>query len=190
MLFIYEGSFFLLILFLRFDRDEVAADLLAVSQFILVDHHNNAKVRDRVIEVIDHRPFDATSALPLQARQTIQEVGSCCTLIANRILCNDPQRFADILELLYPVILLDTVNFSVDADKAKELDLSVVNRIEKMRPRAVEDRTKIFDDLVAARADISRLNAYEVLWKDLKFVTGSSGRNVGIPGLPIAIHVG
>lgn len=169
-------------------------DLLAASTFILVDHHNNAKVRDRIIEVIDHRPFDAASALPAAARQTIREVGSCCTLIADRILSATDaanENFDDILRLLYPVIVLDTVNFSEVADKARELDVSVANRIEQKGLMRSADRQKIFNELVAARADVSQLTAYEMLWKDLKLVTGSmaGGRTIGIPGFPMSVQV-
>lgn len=151
----------------------------------------NHKVRERVVEVLDHRPFDISANLPANSRQRIEEVGSCCTLIADRILeqNDESNAIADLLRLLYPVIVLDTVNFSPAADKARALDFSVAERIENRFGLNRSDATQWFNDLVKARADVSQLDSYELLWKDLKIVNGSNGRVVAIPGFPISAQV-
>lgn len=129
--------------------------------------------------------------MPANSRQRIEEVGSCCTLIADRILQQNDQTIAidDILRLLYPVIVLDTVNFSLAADKAKPLDFSVAERIEQRFGRNRTDATQTYNDLVKARANVSQLDSYELLWKDLKVVNGNYGRVVAIPGFPISVQV-
>lgn len=174
-----------------FIRDEISPALFSASQFILVDHHVNHNVRERIIEVLDHRPFDKSANLPADSRQRIEDVGSCCTLIADRILEQNDETtaLADILRLLYPVIVLDTVNFSPAADKARALDFSVADRIEQRLGLNRTNATQIYNDLVKARADVSILNSYEMLWKDLKVVNGSNGHVVAISGFPISVLV-
>lgn len=96
-----------------------------------------------------------------------------------------------LLRFLYPVIVLDTVNFSPLADKAKELDLSVSQRIASSLKISKNETLEMFNELVDARADISQLDSLQILNKDMKRVMSKkSGKPiVSIPGLPISVLV-
>lgn len=47
-------------------------------------------------------------------------------------------------------------------------------------------RTQLFDDLIAARADVSGLDSYQILFKDLKVI--GDGQVVAVPGYPIRVQ--
>lgn len=170
------------------NSDEISDSLFARSQLVLVDHHVSPFAA-QVLQVIDHRPLDArgSAALPANSSRRIETVGSCCTLIADMILNDASTRTAayqgSLLDLLYAVIVLDTVNFSPQADRARALDREVCQRIEQL------DRTRRFDALVAARSDVSTLDAEQLLHKDMKLVHGGGGSvHVAMPGFPITLR--
>jgi hypothetical protein len=47
-----------------------------------------------------------------------------------------------------------------------------------------EGREKLFEELLAARADVSRLTPHQLLLKDMKVALG-----IPVPGLPILVEV-
>lgn len=149
--------------------------------------------RRQVLQVIDHHPFDGDSSkLPANCVVTINEVGSCATLIADLILSqSNPGDFLDALKMLYPVIVLDTVNFSPAADKAQRLDYSIAEQLQRLLDISESSSNQMFDDLVAARVNVSSLDSLQILSKDLKTI--ASNRNalkmVAIPGFPILVQV-
>lgn len=102
-------------------------------------------------------------------------------------LDDSKEEYSEVLKLLYGPIVLDTVNFNKDADKAKPLDFEIVETIEKYLnvefPK--EHRKKLFENLVKARSDVSTLNSLQILSKDLKIIHSSSDSNlrVAIPGI-------
>lgn len=157
---------------------------------ILVDHHTS-KLNKNVIEVIDHRPFDENSNLPSECKIDIKTVGSCSTLIAEHVI-NDKMFSTDVMQLLYGTIVLDTVNFSKEADKARPLDVEMVEKIERILKidDPVLNRLKLFDDLVKARSDVNSLNSLQILSKDLKIISNENNTKiVAIPGYPILVQV-
>lgn len=165
-------------------------------QLVLVDHHASPYYKS-VISVVDHRPFDPNSNLNNSCKQILGDVGSCATLVMDLIkkdvnLDDSKEEYSEVLKLLYGPIVLDTVNFSKDAEKAKPLDFEMVETIEKYLniefPK--EHRKKLFEDLVQARADVSTLNSLQVLSKDLKIIHSSSDSNlrVAIPGNLLLKH--
>lgn len=90
------------------------------------------------------------------------------------------------LSLLGPIIL-DTVNFSPEADKARQLDFDIVGKIEPiLEIHSLSYRKGLFDELVAARADVSELDSYQILFKDMKLI-GENTR-IAIPGYPIPVQ--
>lgn len=174
--------------------DEVPASLLDISKFILVDHHIST-FNKQTIKVIDHRPFYSGSNLPTDCQINIMEVGSCATLIADLVLksvdadtqCD--QDISEILKLLYAPIVLDTINFSKEADKAKPLDRLICNKLEMLLDIDESNRRLLFNELVKARADVSSLDSLQILSKDLKIISNFDGRRVvAIPGYPISVH--
>ena len=160
-------------------------------QIVLVDHHASPHYKS-VISVVDHRPFDSSSNLNSSCKQFLGDVGSCATLVMDLIrkdvnLDDSKEEYSEVLKLLYGPIVLDTVNFNKDADKAKPLDFEIVETIEKYLnvefPK--EHRKKLFENLVKARSDVSTLNSLQILSKDLKIIHSSSDSNlrVAIPGI-------
>jgi exopolyphosphatase len=162
----------------------------SVNCFVLVDHHVS-EYNAKVIAVLDHRPFDKACNLPPDCFVNIQEVGSNGTLVCDAIkrdlnvetLSDD---YKDVLKLCYGPIVLDTINFSPEADKVRPLDIEMGEFIEKLL--GVEDvlnhRKTLYEELVAARADLSTLNSLQVLSKDLKIISNENGTvKIAIPGV-------
>lgn len=158
-----------------------------------------SKFANRTVQVIDHRPVDAVgaAALPANCAKRIETVGSCSTLIADMILADRAHRALpchdELLRLLHPVIVLDTVNFSESADRTRPLDRDVCARIESADAPLHDGRQREYDALVQARADVSALDALQLLHKDMKLVqrTGAAmgmTLNVALPGMPIALR--
>ncbi|XP_055258132.1 exopolyphosphatase PRUNE1 isoform X2 [Moschus berezovskii] len=100
-------------------RDEI--DLHALHQagqltLILVDHHvlpkSDAALEEAVAEVLDHRPIDQKHCPPCHV--SVELVGSCATLVAERILQGAPEILdRQTAALLHGTILLDCVNMDL-----------------------------------------------------------------------------
>lgn len=169
--------------------------LFNISKFILVDHHVPSSIvpTDKIIQIFDHRPVDTNNAsFTDSCHVNIQEVGSCATLIADEIrtLETSFDKQCDAISFLRGPIVLDTINFSESADKAKPLDIEINNEIEKTLGLKSEDRTQLFNELVKARSDVSELSALQLLSKDLKFISSDDkAKVVAIPGFPILVEV-
>ena len=80
-------------------------------------------------------------------------------------------------------IILDTACFSQAADRTTDLDLRMA---AEMEARGVDPggREKLFEELLAARCDVSHLTPSQLLVKDMKIASG-----VPVPGLPILVEV-
>lgn len=172
-------------------RDEVSSELLTQSKVILVDHHIvDANInKENVLEIIDHRPI--AEPLPPNCHSTIRDVGSCATLVADFILQTEADNeITDVLRLLHGPIVLDTVNFSVEADKTWPLDISVNSRIESLLGINEDNRNELFRQLVSARSAVDDLDSLQILSKDLKIISNPSKTvRVAIPGYPILVQV-
>ncbi len=161
---------------------------------ILVDHHLSP-YKNFVLAAVDHRPFDPNSNLLATSQLQIKEVGSCATLVTEIISKDvnllDNRDYLDSLKLLHTTIVLDTINFSKEADKARQLDHEMAEMIESiLKIHNVEDyRKNLFDELVKARADVSSLNSLQILSKDLKIISNPSNKiRIAIPGYPISVQ--
>lgn len=110
---------------------------------------------------------------------TIETVGSCCTLIAEKLLqskfeflCNNAALllYGNLLNLLISLrlfivvlyvtttdfaatIVLDTVNFSPAAKKITDKDLQVVKSLEKVLPNVSND--ELFREIQKAKSNVS-----------------------------------
>ncbi|XP_076764576.1 exopolyphosphatase PRUNE1-like isoform X2 [Xylocopa sonorina] len=78
-------------------------------------------------------------------------------------------------------ILIDTSNFSKEADRATPVDVEIVAALEKAGQLNL-DRNKVFNEINKAKSDISELTADDLLIKDIKVTAG-----VPIIGLPILV---
>ncbi|XP_050330427.1 exopolyphosphatase PRUNE1 [Bactrocera neohumeralis] len=180
-------------------RDDLQEDYLTRSEFILVDHHVSP-FASRCLEVFDHRTFDENAQLSNVCKLHIELVGSCATLIAEEVLksmLTPEAKDTDsetLFTLLRSTIVLDTVNFSESANRATPKDIEICEKLEELlskppNSKPLTERTKLFDALVAARADISSLTSMQLLRKDLKILSnGDDSVNIAIPGFPMLVQ--
>lgn len=167
-----------------------------VDSFVLVDHHVS-EFRAKVISVLDHRPFDSISNLSSDCFISIQEVASCATLVADVIRSDEnpavcSEDYSEALKLCYGAIVLDSINFSEKADKVRPLDVKTSEFIETLLN--IEDvpnaRKSLFEDLVAARANVASLDSLQILSKDLKTISNENGKvKVAIPGVDVFKYI-
>lgn len=148
----------------------------------LVDHHvlpeKDKKFSSIIQEIIDHRPVakDVASARNLN----INPVGSCCTLICQKIInTNSKILNAELAHLLHGTIILDTVNFNKDAKRFQKLDIMMAEYLEK-NYSLTHTRDNIYKQLTKARSDISLLTPAQILHRDMKIV-----KEIPIPGVPM-----
>uniref|UniRef100_A0A8C0GML3 Prune exopolyphosphatase 1 n=1 Tax=Chelonoidis abingdonii TaxID=106734 RepID=A0A8C0GML3_CHEAB len=172
-------------------RDEI--DLHALHRagslsLTLVDHHilpsGDAALEEAVIEVIDHRPLEREP----RCRVTAELVGSCATLVAERIV----QGPAELLDrqtaaLLHGTIILDCVNMTPEAGKVTPKDTQYVALLESKFPDLPE-RNVLFEALQTAKFDVSGLTTDQMLRKDLK-VLSSDGLVLAISAVYVTLEV-
>lgn len=151
-----------------------------VKHFVLVDHHVSP-FHERVVSVLDHRPLDTDANLGVDCKIQLKEVGSCCSLVIELIkkdvnLNEMKEEYSEVLKLLYAAIVLDTINFSKDADRFRPLDVEIVENIEQFLSieNVEEHRTLLFNELVEARSDVSTLDSLQILSKDLKIISNKN----------------
>lgn len=178
------------------NSDEMPDYLLSMSRYVLVDHHipTFPISNENIIQIIDHRPIDVNNIkFRSDACKTrIQEVGSCATLIADDIfqMIQPHEKFNELFAFLRGPIVMDTVNFSAAAGKTKQLDIEINEKIEKLLNIFENDRFQLFNALSIAIADVSSLNAFQILSKDLKMVSNKmKSIFVAIPGFPLLVEV-
>uniref|UniRef100_A0A8C4YDP0 Prune exopolyphosphatase 1 n=1 Tax=Gopherus evgoodei TaxID=1825980 RepID=A0A8C4YDP0_9SAUR len=171
-------------------RDEI--DLHALHRagslsLTLVDHHilpsGDAALEEAVIEVIDHRPLEREP----RCRVTAELVGSCATLVAERIV----QGPAELLDrqtaaLLHGTIILDCVNMTPEAGKVTPKDTQYVALLESKFPDLPE-RSVLFEALQTAKFDVSGLTTDQMLRKDLK-VLSSDGLVLAISAVYVTLE--
>ncbi|XP_025030589.1 exopolyphosphatase PRUNE1 isoform X2 [Python bivittatus] len=172
-------------------RDEI--DLAALHQagllsLTLVDHHilpRDAALGAAVVEVVDHRPLERRRAPP--CRVTAELVGSCTTLVTERILQGPVRTLnSQVAALLYGTILLDCVNMAAEAGKVTPKDTHYVSLLESMFPE-LQTRSLVFDALQRAKFDVSGLTTEQMLRKDLKSLAGK-GTAVAISAIYVALQ--
>ncbi|XP_066233528.1 exopolyphosphatase PRUNE1 isoform X1 [Saccopteryx leptura] len=156
-------------------RDEI--DLHALHQagqltLILVDHHvlprSDAALEEVVTEVLDHRPIEQKRCPPCHV--SVELVGSCSTLVTERILKGAPEILdRQIAALLHGTIILDCVNMDVKIGKATLKDNKYVEKLEALFPD-LPKRNDIFDSLQKAKFDVSGLTTEQMLRKDQKTI--------------------
>ncbi|XP_037681963.1 exopolyphosphatase PRUNE1 isoform X1 [Choloepus didactylus] len=156
-------------------RDEI--DLHALHQagqvtLILVDHHvlpkSDTALEEAVAEVLDHRPIEQRHCPPCHV--SVELVGSCATLVAERILQEAPEILdRQTAALLHGTIILDCVNMDLQVGKATLKDKKYVEKLEALFPD-LPNRNDIFDSLQKAKFDVSGLTTEQMLRKDQKTI--------------------
>jgi len=157
-------------------------------EIILVDHHliHPNKFNEIVIEIFDHHTFRA-DAIPLKEPSAIQieNVGSCATLVAEKLLNASKSTFQmteEIAYLLTGPILFDTLNFSSTAGKTTEKDRLIYKALREFRSANIDDQ-QLYRNLRRSAADITGMSIQDILQKDVKQVSGPHIRLV-ISSLP------
>ncbi|XP_036128669.1 exopolyphosphatase PRUNE1 [Molossus molossus] len=159
-------------------RDEI--DLHAMHQagqltLILVDHHvlpkSDAALEDAVAEVLDHRPMEQKQSPPCPpCHVSVELVGSCATLVTERILQGAPEILdRQTAALLHGTIIVDCVNMDLKMGKATLKDNKYVEKLEALFPD-LPKRNDIFDSLQKAKFDVSGLTTEQMLRKDQKTI--------------------
>jgi len=166
--------------------DEVdwgAVHSLSSRSLVLTDHNKmTAKVAEhfegRVERIFDHHAD--TGSYP-DAEVIIDEaLGSACTLVVEQFSAAAVPMSAEIGTLLAGVILLDTRNFNPIDAKGTPRDKDALDRLSEFIPAG---RGSWYDELMAARKDVSHLSVRELLLLDLKTANTSSGRVIAFSSI-------
>ncbi|NWX93087.1 PRUN1 Exopolyphosphatase, partial [Nothoprocta ornata] len=174
-------------------RDEIdlaALHRVGLLSLTLVDHHvlprADAALEEAVVEVLDHRPLEREWAP--RCRITAEPVGSCATLVTERI-AQGPPGVLDVLTaaLLHGTILLDCINLSPAGGKVTPRDTACIALLESRFPELPE-RDGVYKALQAAKFDVSGLTTEQMLRKDLK-VLASDELALGISGIYVVLEV-
>ncbi|XP_068107826.1 exopolyphosphatase PRUNE1 [Hyperolius riggenbachi] len=190
-----ECSFFLLENGIAEDhltfRDQIdLADLYKAGQLslTLVDHNVLPRLElfmeEVVTEVIDHHVLERTPSL--NCRVTAEMVGSCATLITEKIIQEAPEILDfQLASLLRGTIVLDCVNMAPVAGKVTPKDTEYVTILESKFPH-LPMRGSVFDLLQKAKFNVSGLTTNQMLRKDLKTLTG---HNISMAISAVYMHI-
>jgi exopolyphosphatase len=152
----------------------------------LVDHNRLAAAQESlescVVEILDHHRDDGRCS-SAKLREIVFPLGSCCSLVARHVLAHSGGSLLQdphLARLLIAPILIDTGNLDPSLGKTEPLDSQMV---AALAPRAgLEDeqrREAFFQEINAAKFDVSHLSARDLLRRDYKeFAAGV--RRVGM----------
>lgn len=166
-------------------RDEIDLGKLQSEKKLsltLVDHNllpkEDTELQSSVQEIIDHHRLETSH----RCDKTVEMVGSCCTLVAEKVLSSRADLInPQVALLLYGTILLDTVCLSEAARKTTAKDRDVVARLQALLPELTMD--EVFKSLSKAKTNVAGLTLDELLRKDLKTVCTPTKR-IAISSVP------
>jgi len=169
-------------------RDTINLQEQGNLKLILVDHNilsaQDSELEGRVVEVLDHHVLERQQSS--QTRMTVEMVGSCSSLVAEKIFSESPSYKEECsLRLLMGAIILDTVNLKPKAKKVTPKDIASVERIESAL--GAVDRSSLFDELWAAKGRFQHFTPNQLLRRDLKCVTSNKTR-VGLSSVPLLVE--
>ena len=118
-----------------------------------------------VKKIIDHHKDDGVEYHP-DCERVIESVGSCATLVAERLLSNDDVVIDEVIaELLLATILVDTFNLSPTAKRATDKDRDIVGKLNDL---ITISNDELYRSVLGARCDNSAFSVTELLEKDYK----------------------
>ncbi|KAG9276239.1 exopolyphosphatase PRUNE1 [Astyanax mexicanus] len=155
-------------------RDEVDFNGLQQLAITLVDHNvlpqADGALEKYVVEVIDHHRLERAPSPSCPV--TVETVGSCATLVTERIVQKAPELLdQQVAQLLYGTIITDCVNMAPEAGKVTPKDSQYAILLETRFPK-LPPRNILFQSLQNAKFDVSGLNTEQMLLKDMKAVSG------------------
>jgi exopolyphosphatase len=131
---------------------------------------NDADHSIEVVEILDHH-LDLHQHPSAKVREVafengIAQVGSCCTIIAEKILKKEAALNQRALEatLLLAVISLDTINFNPKAKKVMPRDISVAKLLETV---SFASKENLFEWLNGEKYNIDHWNSFSI-WNCLQ----------------------
>ena len=132
-------------------------------EIVLVDHHYlRSELNEAVVEIIDHHQVRKDSIASISSSAIkIEPVGSCCTLIAEKLFSSDFSMNEEIAYLLSGPIVFDTVDFSPSAGKTTDKDREIYARLQKSLSTPI-DHSKLFSDLRDGASDITGTNRFQM----------------------------
>ena len=87
-------------------------------------------------------------------------------------------------------MLIDTANLSPAANWATEVDRNAVEKLEAiLKGCGSYDRNETFEKLMAAKSDVSKLTAEQILRKDAKVVAINEVPSVVVAAFPLSVEV-
>ena len=106
--------------------------------------------------------------------RVVEGVGSCCTLVAERLLGDkDHTVSAVVATLLLAAVLIDTVNMDPESHRTTDRDRAVVGELSSL---ALLPREELYQNLFKARFSSTGLSIKQLLNKDLKVVECQGSR--------------
>ncbi|XP_044062657.1 exopolyphosphatase PRUNE1 isoform X2 [Siniperca chuatsi] len=148
----------------------------------LVDHNvlpsSDSDLEGAVVEVIDHHLLEREPSPSCPV--TVEMVGSCATLVTERIIQKAPEILdQQVAQLLYAAVVLDCVNMAPSAGKVTPKDSQYAAALECRFP-SLPPRGALFQTLQNAKFDVSGLNTEQMLLKDMKAASGSLNLAVSV----------
>ncbi|KAJ8383389.1 hypothetical protein AAFF_G00220890 [Aldrovandia affinis] len=115
--------------------------------------------------LIDHHQLERAPSPSCPV--TVETVGSCATLVAERIAQTAPEVLdRQVAQLLYGAVLLDCVNMAPEAGKVTPKDSQYAALLEARFPD-LPPRAALFQALQTAKFDVSGLSTEQMLLKDM-----------------------
>ncbi|PHH67912.1 hypothetical protein CDD80_414 [Ophiocordyceps camponoti-rufipedis] len=149
------------------------------TRWVLVDHNALtgplARFAHRVVGCVDHHDDEGTVPSDASPR-VIEPCGSCMSLVVDEtrqhwdaLTGRDAHDDDALAKLCLAPILVDTINLSPVAKKVRPKDTRSVEYLEaKLSNKDTYSRDAFYDEVSAAKDDLSRLSLRDLLRKDYK----------------------
>lgn len=156
-------------------------------RLILVDHNaltgQWVSLDATVSDIIDHHQV-VGSLTPAKSSQ-IEMVGSCATLVAERILDNRQTKLDEQQALLlFSAIATDT-DYLRNHHKTTEKDKLIADKLRQFLGYSHEDGLKLTESISKAKGDVAGFTVYELLAKDYKRLSERARVAIGMSSLPV-----
>ena len=160
----------------------------SLGKITLVDHHQpNSKFKalgyhKLVDTVIDHHP-DTGEMDSVAMRVVDPSVGSCATLITEKIKKLSLESATEIAFPLLSTIISDTSNFNPKLGRTSNRDIEAVDflfqllQCSKSKPMFLEEN---YETILAKKIDESNLPTKDILAKDFKEYITSNNLKIGV----------
>jgi len=139
---------------------------------IIVDHNRLAvsqeKYEESICEIVDHHKDEKRCPNAKSENRVIEMVGSCATLVAEKMLRDGALVNKAIARLLLAPIILDTVNLDPKFEKVTKKDEAVAVDLIKAAHFTADLQKDFFEKLQHERFSVDSLSTYDLLRCDYK----------------------